>query len=65
MPVWVSDFVLGGFGTGAVVGVPGSDTRDFEFAQKFGLEIIRVVVGNDADRSSIITIDQVQAGRRH
>ncbi len=39
MPIWVSDFVLKEFGTGAVVGVPGHDTRDFDFAKKFDLEI--------------------------
>jgi leucyl-tRNA synthetase/predicted alpha/beta hydrolase family esterase len=60
MPVWVSDFVLGGFGTGALVGVPGHDKRDFEFATKFGLEIIRVVVGKDGDASPITKIEQVQ-----
>ncbi|HVA96362.1 MAG TPA: leucine--tRNA ligase [Candidatus Acidoferrales bacterium] len=60
MPVWVSDFVLGGFGTGALVGVPGHDKRDFEFATKFGLEIIRVVVGKDGDISPITKIEQVQ-----
>src|SRR6185437_13322483 len=60
MPVWVSDFVLGGFGTGALVGVPGHDKRDFEFATKFGLEIIRVVVGKDGDDSPITTKEQVQ-----
>jgi leucyl-tRNA synthetase/predicted alpha/beta hydrolase family esterase len=60
MPIWVSDFVLGGFGTGALVGVPGHDKRDFEFATKFGLEIIRVVVGKNGDSSPITTIEQVQ-----
>lgn len=60
MPVWISDFVLGGFGTGALVGVPGHDKRDFEFASKFGIEIIRVVVGRDGDDSSITRLEQVQ-----
>ncbi len=60
MPVWVSDFVLGGFGTGAVVGVPGHDKRDFEFAQEYDLEVIRVVVAPDGDTSEITSIDQVQ-----
>ncbi len=60
MPIWVSDFVLGGFGTGALVGVPGHDKRDFEFATKFELEIIRVVVGKDGDKGPITTIEQVQ-----
>lgn len=60
MPIWVADFVLMGFGTGAVVGVPGHDLRDFEFAQEFGLEIIRVVVGNDGDTTPITKVKQVQ-----
>jgi leucyl-tRNA synthetase len=60
MPVWIADFVLMGFGTGAVVGVPGHDKRDFEFAKKFGLEIIRVVVGRDGDKSEINKAEQVQ-----
>lgn len=60
LPVWVSDFVLGNVGTGAVVGVPGHDRRDFEFAQQFNLPIVRVVVGRDGDRSAITQIAQVQ-----
>ncbi len=60
MPIWVSDFVLMGFGTGAVVGVPGHDKRDFEFAHKFKLKVVRVVVGKDGDKSPIEAIDQVQ-----
>ncbi|MDD5103315.1 MAG: class I tRNA ligase family protein [Candidatus Peribacteraceae bacterium] len=60
MPVWVSDFVLGGFGTGAVVGVPGHDVRDFEFAQQFKIPVIRVVVAGDGDTSPIERLEQVQ-----
>jgi leucyl-tRNA synthetase len=60
MPIWVSDFVLSGFGTGAVVGVPGHDKRDFEFAKQFKIPIIRVVVGSDGDTSPIERIEQVQ-----
>jgi leucyl-tRNA synthetase len=60
MPIWVSDFVLVSFGTGALVGVPGHDTRDFEFSTKFGLEVKRVVVGRDGDKSPITKIEQVQ-----
>jgi leucyl-tRNA synthetase len=60
MPLWVSDFVLMDVGSGAVVGVPGHDVRDFEFAKKFGLDIVRVVVGPDGDKSSIDSVLQVQ-----
>lgn len=60
MPIWVSDFVLGNVGTGAVVGVPGHDLRDFEFAKEFGLEIIRVVKTKDGDESEIVEASQVQ-----
>jgi leucyl-tRNA synthetase len=40
VPIWIADYVLVGYGTGAVMGVPGEDERDYEFAQKFDLEII-------------------------
>ena len=60
MPIWISDFVLMGFGTGAVVGVPGHDLRDFEFAKEFNLDIIRVVVGKNGDKSEITKKEQVQ-----
>ncbi|MBI4067298.1 class I tRNA ligase family protein, partial [Candidatus Gottesmanbacteria bacterium] len=60
MPLFISDFVLVEFGTGAVVGVPGHDKRDFEFAKKFKLPIKRVVVGSDGDKSPIKQIEQVQ-----
>jgi leucyl-tRNA synthetase len=45
MPVWTADYVLMEYGTGAIMAVPGHDERDFEFAQKFGLPVRRVVVG--------------------
>jgi leucyl-tRNA synthetase len=60
MPIYISDFVLDGVGTGALVGVPGHDLRDFEFAQAFNLDIIRVVVGVDGDTSKITRPEQVQ-----
>ncbi len=43
IPVWVADYVLMDYGTGAIMAVPGHDERDFEFAKEFGLEIIRVL----------------------
>ncbi|MFH0821067.1 MAG: leucine--tRNA ligase [Candidatus Peregrinibacteria bacterium] len=60
MPIYVTDFVLARVGTGVVVGVPGHDLRDFEFAQSMDLEIIRVVVGPDGDSSPITRTEQVQ-----
>ena len=60
LPIWVSDFVLAEFGTGAVVGVPGHDQRDFEFAKEFDIPILRVVVGSDGDTSPIKSLSQVQ-----
>jgi leucyl-tRNA synthetase len=43
VPIWIADYVLSGYGTGAIMAVPGSDTRDFEFAVKFDLPIVCVV----------------------
>jgi leucyl-tRNA synthetase len=60
LPIYVSDFVLGNFGTGAVVGVPGHDLRDFDFAQAMQLEVVRVVEGKNADISEIKVREQVQ-----
>ncbi|MCA9754792.1 MAG: leucine--tRNA ligase [Candidatus Eisenbacteria bacterium] len=47
IPIWIADYVLMGYGTGAIMAVPCHDTRDFEFAQKFGLPIVPVVVPTD------------------
>jgi len=43
IPIWIADYVLASYGTGAIMAVPGHDTRDFEFAQKFNLPILQVV----------------------
>ena len=55
IPVWIADYVLMEYGTGAVMGVPGHDERDFEFAQKFSLPVIRVVAGADDDAAAPLT----------
>lgn len=47
IPIWIADYVMMDYGTGAIMAVPGHDERDFEFAQKFGLEIKRVLEGGD------------------
>ena len=52
IPIWVSDYVLMEYGTGAIMGVPGHDARDFEFATKFDLPIVRVVCGEKEDAST-------------
>lgn len=49
MPIWLADYVLIDYGTGAIMSVPGHDSRDFEFAAKYGIEIKRVIKGNDGD----------------
>lgn len=49
MPIFISDYVLMGYGTGAVMGVPAHDQRDFDFAKKFDLEIIPVIDPHDPD----------------
>ena len=52
IPVWIADYVLMDYGTGAIMGVPGHDRRDFEFATEFGLPIVRVVAGPGEDRDT-------------
>ena len=47
IPVWIADYVLMGYGTGAIMAVPGHDERDYAFARKFGLPIVEVVSGGD------------------
>ena len=52
IPIWIADYVLAGYGTGAIMAVPAHDERDFDFARKFGLPIRRVIAGpeiSDAD----------------
>ncbi|MCI9513877.1 MAG: leucine--tRNA ligase [Oscillospiraceae bacterium] len=57
VPVFVSDYVLMGYGTGAVMGVPGHDQRDWEFATKFGLPIVEVVQGGDITKEAFALKD--------
>jgi len=54
IPIWLSNYVLTGYGTGAVMGVPAHDQRDYDFAKEYGLEIIKVIE-NDESNSSAYT----------
>lgn len=52
IPIFISDYVLISYGTGAIMAVPGHDTRDWEFAKKFGLPIIEVVAGGNVEKEA-------------
>ena len=52
IPIWISDYVLASYGTGAIMAVPAHDTRDYEFAKKFGIEIIEVLKGGDIEKEA-------------
>ncbi len=52
IPIWIADYVLATYGTGAIMAVPAHDTRDYEFAKKFGLKIIPVLEGGDVDKEA-------------
>ncbi len=54
IPVWIADYVLMGYGTGAIMAVPGHDERDFEFARKFGLPVIEVVKGGEVSNEAYV-----------
>lgn len=57
MPIWISDYVLMAYGTGAIMAVPAHDTRDFEFAKKFNLPITPVVAGGNIDNEAFTDIE--------
>ena len=52
IPIWISEYVLAGYGTGAIMGVPAHDSRDYAFAKKFNLPIIPLIEGADVSESS-------------
>lgn len=54
IPIWISDYVLMGYGTGAIMAVPGHDQRDWEFAKKFKLPIVEVVKGGDVSKEAFV-----------
>ena len=52
IPIWIADYVLAGYGTGAIMAVPGHDLRDWEFARTFALPIVEVVTGGDVTEAA-------------
>ena len=52
VPIWISDYVLATYGTGAIMAVPAHDSRDYEFAKTFGIDIIPVIEGGDIDKEA-------------
>ena len=62
VPVWVADYVLMGYGTGAIMAVPGHDDRDFEFAKVYDLPIVRVVAETIDDASKLLDRAETAAG---
>src|SRR5690606_2657892 len=60
--IWIADYVLMGYGTGAIMAVPYGDQRDFEFAHKFGLDITPVVLPEGEDEAAARTRSEAWAG---
>ncbi len=58
IPIFISDYVLASYGTGAIMAVPAHDERDWEFAKKFGLPIIEVVKGGDVEKEAYVDCDK-------
>ena len=58
IPVWISDYVLMSYGTGAIMAVPGHDSRDWEFAKKFDLPIVEVVAGGDIEKEAFVDTEE-------
>lgn len=52
IPIYISDYVMMGYGTGAIMAVPAHDTRDYDFAKKFGIDIIKVIKGGDISKEA-------------
>ena len=58
IPIYISDYVLSTYGTGAIMAVPGHDERDWEFARAFGLRIVEVVQGGDVNKEAFVDKDE-------
>ncbi len=62
VPIWIADYVLMGYGTGAIMAVPAHDERDFAFASKFGIPIVEVIHSDDAIRNDDGTLAEAYTG---
>ncbi|WP_297946861.1 leucine--tRNA ligase [uncultured Porphyromonas sp.] len=63
IPIWISDYVLAGYGTGAIMAVPAHDTRDFAFARHFGIPITQVVIPNGEEPSETDSWEDAKASK--
>jgi leucyl-tRNA synthetase len=63
VPIWVADYVLASYGTGAIMAVPGHDERDFAFAERFGLEVRRVVEPADGSAAELPYVEKSEGSR--
>ncbi|MBU1167078.1 leucine--tRNA ligase [Patescibacteria group bacterium] len=59
IPIWIADYVLSGYGTGAIMAVPAHDERDYEFAKKFNLDIVEVISGGDIENEAYVGEGQI------
>ena len=57
IPIFISDYVMMGYGTGAIMAVPAHDQRDYDFAKKFGIEIVQVIKGGDISKEPDFSTD--------
>jgi leucyl-tRNA synthetase len=58
VPLWIADYVLISYGTGAIMAVPGHDERDWRFARKYGLPVVEVISGGDIEKEAFVDIDR-------
>ncbi len=58
IPIWIADYVLASYGTGAIMAVPAHDQRDWEFAKKYKLPIVEVIAGSDVSKQAYVDIEE-------
>ncbi len=58
IPVWIADYVLISYGTGAIMAVPGHDERDWRFARRYGLPVVEVISGGDVEKEAFVDIER-------